>query len=131
PAVARAARVLATPDPQPQADQAGERGHRVPVVVAVAQPAAAGRAIPVSRLEHLLATRLRARRGPGHGRSPPSRPFGRSTASQLCRPGKNLPGLIDAVARGHPGKRVELWFMDEARVGQKGGVTHVWYQKGV
>ena len=21
--------------------------------------------------------------------------------------------------------------MDEARVGQKGGVTHVWYQKGV
>src|SRR4051794_31671577 len=31
---------------------------------------------------------------------------------------KNLPGLIDAVAREHPGKRVELWFMDEARVGQ-------------
>jgi insertion element IS1 protein InsB len=44
--------------------------------------------MPVSRLEHLLATRLRARRGPGHGRSPPSRPFGRSTASQLCRPRK-------------------------------------------
>jgi hypothetical protein len=38
--------------------------------------------------------------------------------------------LIDAVARDHPGERVELWFMDEARVGQKGGVTHVWYQKG-
>ena len=29
-----------------------------------------------------------------------------------------------------PGGRVELWFMDEARIGQKGGVTHVWYQKG-
>jgi putative transposase len=42
-----------------------------------------------------------------------------------------LPGLIEAVARRHPGERVELWFMDEARVGQKGGVTHVWYQKGV
>ena len=42
-----------------------------------------------------------------------------------------MPGLIDAVAREHPGERVELWFMDEARVGQKGGVTHVWYQKGV
>ena len=27
--------------------------------------------------------------------------------------------------------RVELWFMDEARIGQKGRVTHVWYQKGV
>ena len=44
---------------------------------------------------------------------------------------KDLPGLIKAVARRHPGERVELWFMDEARVGQKGGVTHVWYQKGV
>jgi hypothetical protein len=27
--------------------------------------------------------------------------------------------------------RVELWFEDEARVGQKGRVTRVWYQKGV
>jgi DDE superfamily endonuclease len=38
--------------------------------------------------------------------------------------------LIDAVARDHPGERVELRFMDEARVGQKGGVTHAWYPKG-
>ena len=42
-----------------------------------------------------------------------------------------MPGLIEEVARDHLGERVELWFMDEARVGQKGGVTHVWYQKGV
>ena len=42
-----------------------------------------------------------------------------------------MPGLIDGLARKHPGKRIELWFMDEARVGQKGGLTHVWYQKGV
>jgi hypothetical protein len=42
-----------------------------------------------------------------------------------------LPGLIEGLAREHPGKRIELWFMDEARVGQKGGLTHVWYQKGV
>jgi hypothetical protein len=36
------------------------------------------------------------------------------------------------VADRHPeAARVELWFMDEARAGQKGGVTHVWYQKGV
>ena len=42
-----------------------------------------------------------------------------------------MPGLIDAVARDHPEVgQVELWFMDEARIGQKGGVTHVWYQKG-
>src|SRR3712207_7562697 len=39
-------------------------------------------------------------------------------------------GLIGTIAREHPGERVELWFMDEARVGQKGGVTRVRYQKG-
>ena len=42
-----------------------------------------------------------------------------------------MPSLIEGLARKHPGKRIELWFMDEARVGQKGGLTHVWYQKGV
>jgi hypothetical protein len=35
------------------------------------------------------------------------------------------------TADRHPeAERVELWFMDEARVGQKGRTTHVWYQKG-
>ena len=35
------------------------------------------------------------------------------------------------VAARHPeAERVELWFADEARVGQKGRVTHVWYQRG-
>ena len=39
--------------------------------------------------------------------------------------------MREAAAR-HPGAaRVELWFEDEARIGQKGRVTHVWYQKGV
>lgn len=42
-----------------------------------------------------------------------------------------MPGLIEGLAREHPRKRVELWFTDEARVGQKGSLTHVWYQKGV
>jgi transposase len=38
--------------------------------------------------------------------------------------------MREAAAR-HPGAaRVELWFADEARIGQKGRVTHVWYQKG-
>jgi hypothetical protein len=85
PVVAGAGRVLAAADAQPQADQARERGHRVPVVVAVAQPAAAGRAGPVNGLEHLLAIRRRARRGPGHHRSPPSHSLRRSTASRLYR----------------------------------------------
>ncbi|HEX8375964.1 MAG TPA: IS630 family transposase [Geminicoccaceae bacterium] len=40
--------------------------------------------------------------------------------------------MIRKVAIEHPeAERVELWFADEARVGQKGRVTHVWYQKGV
>jgi transposase len=35
------------------------------------------------------------------------------------------------VAVRHPeAERVELWFEDEARIGQKGRVTHVWPQKG-
>jgi len=43
-----------------------------------------------------------------------------------------LPALIRQVADRHrEAGRVELWFMDEARVGQKGGLTHVWYQKGL
>jgi DDE superfamily endonuclease len=43
-----------------------------------------------------------------------------------------LPDLIRGVADRHPeAGRVELWFMDEARIGQKGRLTHVWYQRGV
>ncbi len=35
------------------------------------------------------------------------------------------------VAAAHPAaERVELWFQDEARVGQKGRVTHVRYERG-
>jgi hypothetical protein len=42
-----------------------------------------------------------------------------------------LPALIRQAADRHPeAERVELWLMDEARVGQKGGVTRVRYQKG-
>src|SRR3954451_15494082 len=44
---------------------------------------------------------------------------------------KDLPGVVEGLARERPGERVELWFMDEARIGQKGRLTHVWYQKGV
>jgi DDE superfamily endonuclease len=34
------------------------------------------------------------------------------------------------VAEAHPGKRIALWFMDEARVGQKGRTGHRWWIKG-
>jgi transposase len=40
--------------------------------------------------------------------------------------------MMHAVAARRPeATRIELWFEDEARIGQKGRVTHVWYQKGV
>lgn len=34
------------------------------------------------------------------------------------------------VAAAHPGKRVEVWFEDEARFGQQGTLTRVWAKKG-
>ena len=43
---------------------------------------------------------------------------------------KKVGGLIDDVARAHPGKRVEVWFEDEARFGQKGTLTTVWAARG-
>ena len=39
--------------------------------------------------------------------------------------------MQEAAAQHPEAARVELWFEDEARIGQKGRVTRVWYQKGV
>jgi hypothetical protein len=42
-------------------------------------------------------------------------------------------GLVErvaAVAAQHPDKRIELWFADEARVGNKGRVCHRWWRRG-
>ena len=40
--------------------------------------------------------------------------------------------MMRDIASRHPeAERVELWFEDEARIGQKGRVTQVWYAKGV
>jgi hypothetical protein len=70
-------------------------------------------------------SRASTSRGRRPGRSTP-RPIRRRRSGS-----KTLPGLIEGLAREQTGERVELWFMDEARVGQKGRLTHVWYQKGV
>lgn len=35
-----------------------------------------------------------------------------------------------AAADAHPDKQIALWFMDEARVGQKGRTTHRWWMRG-
>jgi DDE superfamily endonuclease len=39
--------------------------------------------------------------------------------------------MRDVAARHPEAERVELWFGDEARVGQKGRVTHVWHARGL
>ena len=37
---------------------------------------------------------------------------------------------MTVAAAAHPDKRVALWFMDEARVGQKGRLCHRWWRRG-
>jgi hypothetical protein len=34
------------------------------------------------------------------------------------------------VKQNHPGKTVQVWFQDEARIGQQGTLTTVWAEKG-
>jgi transposase len=43
---------------------------------------------------------------------------------------KGLRDSLKAAAEVHSGKRITLWFMDEARVGQKGRLCHRWWSKG-
>jgi transposase len=37
---------------------------------------------------------------------------------------------LRTATAAHPGKRIALWFMDEARVGQKGRLCHRWWARG-
>ena len=44
---------------------------------------------------------------------------------------KNFAALIaDAIPEHAKGKPIELWWEDEARVGQKGSLTYLWALKG-
>ncbi len=38
---------------------------------------------------------------------------------------------VKLIVKRHKGKQIQLWFQDEARVGQKGRNAHVWFEKGV
>lgn len=40
------------------------------------------------------------------------------------------PPFVQQVREKHPGQHVEVWFQDEARVGQQGTLTRVWAAKG-
>jgi hypothetical protein len=39
--------------------------------------------------------------------------------------------MQDVAVRHSEAETIELWFEDEARIGQKGRVTQVWYQRGI
>ena len=44
---------------------------------------------------------------------------------------KNFPSLVAAAIPAHAqGKPIELWWQDEARVGQQGTLTRVWAERG-
>ena len=60
--------------------------------------------------------------GPDRGTPGPTRP--RRTASKKPRRSGRR------GRRAHPGERVEVWFEDEARFGQKGTLTTVWAREG-
>jgi hypothetical protein len=42
-----------------------------------------------------------------------------------------LPSQLQALAVKHPDTRLQLWCQDEARFGQKGRTTRVWYERGM
>ena len=46
------------------------------------------------------------------------------------RPLKRARRTLKKIADTHKGKRVRLFFQDEARIGQKGRVCHIWWKRG-
>jgi len=44
--------------------------------------------------------------------------------------GARRPFFVQRVREKHPGKTVEVWFQDEARIGQQGTLTRVWAKRG-
>jgi transposase len=44
--------------------------------------------------------------------------------------GRKRPPFVRQVAEGHPRQTVEVWFQDEARVGQQGTLTRRWAVRG-
>src|SRR3954467_145830 len=113
--------------PRPQGPEAGARRLRR---LARPRPARAGRAAVRGPLQRGRDQAAAQGARPLVAEDPPGPPRGRPEGAGALQ--KKLPDLIRGVADRPPeAGRVELWFMDEARIGQKGGLTHVWYQKGL
>src|SRR3954453_22607506 len=80
------------------------------------------------------AARALGRQGPAPARLPP--PVGQAEAPEGRRGGaggvkKSFAELVrEALPEHARGKPVEVWFQDEARVGQQGTLTRVWARRG-
>ena len=59
----------------------------------------------------------------------PSHPKGDPAAQAAFK--KELPARLGTIAAEHPETRLQLWCQDEARFGQKGRTTCVWYERGM
>ena len=46
------------------------------------------------------------------------------------RHSKNIGQKIDQIEDQHPGKKIEVWFQDEARFSQQGTLTRCWARTG-
>jgi len=44
--------------------------------------------------------------------------------------GAKRPPFVQQVAETHPGRKVQVWFQDEARIGQQGTLTRRWAPRG-
>ena len=44
--------------------------------------------------------------------------------------GRKRPPFVQEVAEAHPKQEVEVWFQDEARVGQQETLTRRWARRG-
>lgn len=56
-----------------------------------------------------------------------------ATRRKIQRPQRPLRGAAEKLrqlADTHKGKRLRLFFQDEARIGQKGRVCHIWWRRG-
>ena len=53
-------------------------------------------------------------------------------AERACAHGfqKNFPARLAEVAQAHPGQPIEVWWQDEARIGQKNKITRRWAKRG-
>ena len=57
-------------------------------------------------------------------------PVTRKNIRAKQRPLKRAPALLRKIQSTHKNKRLRLFFQDEARIGQKGRVCHIWWKRG-